>query len=385
MKRLNVLYLIRTWDLGGSHTIIRLLLKHLPKDRFNIVTVPYEDGGTGNPRFIESVHKEDGEVAPERIPWRSRKDWFEARRTIAELIAKYEVDLVHCHDTNSNVLVGIGRRRFPCAAIASPYGWWTPKWHVEAQINHWIENHLALPHFERVYTVSETMKKNVLKGGTPDERIRVIHTGLDVSQFDTGAPRKEVRAAFGIPEDGIVVGTVSRLFAEKGHAYLLEAAAMLAPDFPQLRLLIVGTGSEREPLGEQATCLGIGDKVLFTGFYDDLPGALRTMDIFAQPSILHEGFPTAVLEAQVAGLPVVASDIGGTFETIDAGVTGLLHPPADAQALADTLRQLLADPARRANMATAARPWIENSFTLKHMIDAMTQTYLEAVEEYATS
>lgn len=382
-KRFNVLYLIRTWALGGSHTIIRLLMKHLPADQFNIICVPYADRGTGNDAFIASVRRQGNDVAPERIPWQSRGNWFKARDTIADLIAKYEIDLVHCHDTNSNVLMGLGRSRFRCAAVASPYGWWTPRWHVQAQVNHWVENHLALPQFERVYTVSQTMGKNVLRGGTPQDRLRVIHTGLDLAYFDAGAPRAETRAQFGFGPDDVVVGTVSRLFAEKGHRYLLEAIALLKHECPTLRALIVGTGELLEPLRQQAAAAGLADRVVFTGFHEDLPGALRAMDLFAQPSILDEGFPTAVLEAQAAGLPVVASDIGGTWETIERGVTGVLTPPRDATALAGALQALVADPDRRKAMAAAARPWIERSFTLENMIAQMTATYHEAMDAYA--
>lgn len=382
-KRYNVLYLIRTWALGGSHTIIRLLMQHLPKDQFNVIVVPYDAPGRGNDDFIASVRRQGGDVAPDRIPWQSRGNWFKARDAIAGLITKYDINLVHCHDTNSNVLVGLGRRRFPCAAVASPYGWWTPRWHVQAQINHWVENHLALPNFERVYTVSQTMGKNVLRGGTPAERLRVIHTGLDLAYFDAGAPRAETRAQFGFAPDDVVVGTVSRLFAEKGHHYLIEAMAMLKDTCPALRAIVVGTGDLLEPLRAEAAAAGLADRVVFTGFHEDLPGALRAMDLFAQPSILDEGFPTAVLEAQAAGLPVIASDIGGTWETIDRDVTGILTLPRDAAALADALRSLVLDPARRAAMAAAARPWIERSFTLENMIAQMTSTYHEAMAEYA--
>lgn len=378
-RPLNVLYLIRTWALGGSHTIIRLLLKHLPRDEFNITVVPYDDWGTGNDAFTASVRRQGDDVAPERIPWRSRGNWFAARRTIATLIDRYGIDLVHCHDTNSNVLVGLGRGRFHCAAVASPYGWWTPRWHLRAQANHWVENHLALPRFERVYTVSQTMKKNVLRGGTPEDRVRVIHTGLDLAHIDSGAPRHETRARFGFDDGHVVVGTVSRLFAEKGHTHLLDALRLLRDDCPELRALIVGTGDLLEPLRRRAAELGLADRVVFTGFYDDLPGALRAMDLFAQPSVLDEGFPTAVLEAQAAGLPVVASDIGGTWETIDRDKTGLLVPPRDADALAGALRALTGDAGRRAAMAAEARPWIERSFTLDTMIRQMRETYHEAV------
>lgn len=381
-RRINVLYLIRTWDLGGSHTIIRLLLKHLPQDKFNIITVPYDAPGDGDARFVASVRAQGGDVAADRIPWKTRGQWFVARDTVEQLIAKYSIDLIHCHDTHSNVLVGIGRKRWPCACVASPYGWWERRWQLQAKAYHWAEKNLALPNFDRVYTVSQDMKSKILRGRTAADRIRVIHTGLDLDLFDKGGTRAAIRAQLGLPNDAVVLGTVSRLFREKGHCHLLDAAASLRDAHPALRLLIVGRGDQREALEAQARALGISDRVNFTGFFEDLPGALRAMDLFAQPSIDHEGFPTAVLEAQAAGLPVIASDIGGTHETMDRGRTGLLVPPGDSRALADAICSLLVDPTRRAAMAAAARPWIEASFTLQNMLDQMGTMYDEAIDLY---
>lgn len=383
MKRpINVLFLIRTWALGGSHTIIRLFLKHLPQDEFNIITVPYDAPGTGDADFIRSVQQQGNQVAPERISWNSRMNWFAARRTIGELIEKYDIDLIHAHDTHSIVLVGVGRNRFPVPAVGSPYGWWEAPWHVQAKAYHWVEKNIALPHFERVYTVSQNMKQKVLAGRTPEDRIRVIHTGIDLAQFETGASREDARAGFGFDDTHVVVGTVSRLFREKGHKHLLHAAALLRDSCPHLRLLIVGTGDQREALEAQAAQLGLRDRIVFTGFHADLPGALRAMDVFAQPSIDAEGFPTAVLEAQGAGLPVVVSDIGGTVETIHPGHTGLLVPPGDEAALAEAIRSLVDDPARRMAMAAQARPWIESQFTLPDMMRQMAATYHEAIAAY---
>jgi glycosyltransferase involved in cell wall biosynthesis len=382
LDRINVLYLIRTWALGGSHTIIRLLLNHLPEDRFNIITVPYDSPGTGNQDFVESVRREGKDVAPERIPWRSRGQWLPARKAVLKLIEKYDIHLIHAHDTHSNVLVGLGRGAFRCAAVASPYGWWEPKGAYRTRLYHALERQVALPNFERVITVSQDMKKKILKGRTREDRIRVIHTGLDLRLFDQGKSRQEVREELKIPGHAVVVGTVSRLFSEKGHRHLLDAAAKIIGASPQLYVLIVGTGDQREALEAQAQQLGIHRKVIFTGFYEDLPGALRAMDIFAQPSILHEGFPTAVLEAQAAGLPVVASNIGGTHETIRENETGILVPPGNDTALAQALRALVSEETRRKRMAAAARPFIASSFTLDNMVGQVAQTYEEALALY---
>lgn len=280
------------------------------------------------------------------------------------------------------MLVGVGRKRWPCACVGSPYGWWEPEGRLRPKVYHWIEKHLALPHFDRIYTVSEDMKQKVLEGRSRADRIRVIHTGIDLATVDQGADREQVRSALGIGPDDLVVGTVSRLFVEKGHRFLIQALSILTERFPKLRVLIVGTGDQRRALEEQVRTLLLGDRVLFTGYYEDLGGALRAMDIFAQPSIDHEGFPTALLEAQAAGLPVVASDIGGTKETFAVGRTGMLVPPADSVALAEALAVLCENDGHRRKLAAAARPWIESQFTLPEMIAQMGTVYDEAVAQY---
>ncbi len=381
--RLNVLYLIRTWAFGGSHTIILLLLKNLPKERFNIVCVPYETPSDADESFVKEARRHGLSVSDDRIPWQSRLNWRRARAKVDQLIHRHDIDLIHTHDTHSNVLIGLERIHWSCACVASAYGWWNSLFPIRRRLYQGIERMLALPKFERVITVSNHMRGKVLRGGRVSaDRVRVIHTGLDLAPISRKASGHELRTRFGIPDDACVVGTVSRVSSEKGHRYLLEAAARLAPSCPQLHLLIIGDGPARPDLEAQAAHLGISKHVTFPGFVDDLPSALAAMDIFAQPSVLEEGFPTSVLEAQVAGLPVVASDIGGTKETMDVDATGLLARPGDAGSLAEALEQLVRNPERRRAMGAAAPDWIERSFTLEHMIRQVADTYEEAIEAY---
>lgn len=377
----NVLYLIRTWALGGSHTIIFLLLKHLPRDRFNIITVPFDSHSGGDELFVAEAEKRGIAVAPERIPWKSRGAWGQARKAVGELIKQYDIGLVHAHDPHTDVLIGLGRKRWPCACVASPYGWWDRIFPLRSHVYTWIERQWALPQFERLITVSQHMKGKILRGPSDPGRVRVIHTGLDLAQVQHG-DGDAARARYGLPPEAVVVGTVSRIYVEKGHTYLMHAAARLKDLVPPVYLLIVGDGPLRPDLEAEAVELGIQDRVVFTGFCEDLPGALAAMDVFALPSILEEGFPTAVLEAQAAGLPVIATDKGGTRETIDVGQTGLLVPPKDAASLAGAIAELAQDVPRRKAMAQAAPEWIAGSFTLDDMIAQVAATYDEALAEW---
>ena len=376
--RMNVLFLVKTYGMGGAQTLIRMWLQHLPPEEFHIITVPYDAPGSGDQDFVESVRKQGNDVAPDRIPWRNRRYWCRARRHIESLVTKYDIDIIHTQDNLSNVLVGIGRARWPCACVASAYGWWEPKMAFKRRLYYSLERRFALPRFDRVYTNSYDMQRKIWAGGTPEERIRVIHTGFDVDQFVRRGRRALVRAKLGIAPDAVTIGTVSRLAPEKGHSYLLEAVKLLASEEPRLRLLIVGTGPQRERIEAEARRLGLLERLCLAGFYEDLAEVFEAMDVFALPSILEEGLPTSALEAQAAGLPIVASDIGGTRETIDIGGSGFLVPPRNARSLAEALRPLITTEHLRRQMGSRARQHIQQSFTLPSMMAQMTALYHEA-------
>ena len=138
----------------------------------------------------------------------------------------------------------------------------------------------------------------------------------------------------------------------KGIEYLLSAAAALRREFPALRVEIAGSGPQREKLEEAVAHAGLGGQVKFLGWIDDLTSVLPRWDVFVMPS-LEEGFPIAALDAMAAGLPVVATSVGGVPELIEDGKTGWLVPPRDAEALASRLRLLLCNPELRLSMGAA--------------------------------
>jgi len=386
MNRINVLYLVRTWALGGSHTIVQLLLKHLPRDRYHIVCVPYDTPSQSDQAFIDYLHRNGLSVADERIPWHDRANWYKARDTIAALITKYDIQLLHTHDPHSVVLAGLGRKRWPCACVASEYGYWRRLFPLRSHVYTFVENMFALPAYERVITVSDDMKRQILAGRTRPDKLRVIRTGLDLAALESPVSRESVRAFHGITEEDCVIGTVGRIYFEKGHGYLIMAVAGLATVYPNIRLMIVGTGPLLPGLKALAEKLGIQERVIFTGYVDDLAGTLKAMDIFALTSILEEGFPTVALEAQAMGLPVVATDMGGTRETLNAGKTGFLVPRKDVQALMSALGQLLASPPLREAMGQAGKAWLRSQFTLESMIAQVSAVYEEALAaHYGTS
>ncbi len=196
------------------------------------------------------------------------------------------------------------------------------------------------------------------------EPAHVIALGIDLDRFAGGKPT--------LPRDGPLVGTVARLAEQKGQRYLLEAASLL----PEARFAIVGDGELRPELEALAAKLGVAERVLFTGARDDVPDLLASFDVFAFPS-LFEGLCLAVIEAQAAGIPVVATPVGGIRETVVDGETGLLVPPRDAGALAAAIRRLLDDPDAAARMAAEAKSRVRDQFSVERMVERTLALYAE--------
>jgi glycosyltransferase involved in cell wall biosynthesis len=215
---------------------------------------------------------------------------------------------------------------------------------------------------DAVVAVSQAVASRVVDGPA-----RVIYAGVTVPPGDP--PALPHRAT-----SEIILGTAGRLVELKGIEYLLNAASVLRREFPALRVQIAGSGPQREKLEEAVAHFGLVGHVEFLGWIDDLNSVLPRWDVFVMPS-LEEGFPIAALDAMAAGLPVVATSVGGVPELIEDGTTGWLVPPRDADALASRLRLLLSNPELRLSMGAAGYARVRDHFSAAQMAESFAQLY----------
>jgi glycosyltransferase involved in cell wall biosynthesis len=201
-------------------------------------------------------------------------------------------------------------------------------------------------------------------GGLDPGRLTVIENGVDVAAYSP-APRVP-RAAWGIGDDR-VVGHVARLEHEKDQDTLLRAFRVVVDRCARARLMIIGTGTLRAPLEEQAGALGIADRVTFLGARADVRDFLPHADVFALSST-SEGLPLTVLEAMACARPVVATAVGEVPRAVVPGVTGVLVPPKEPAALADALLGVLCDPARARAMGRAGREKVQAEFSIERTV-----------------
>jgi glycosyltransferase involved in cell wall biosynthesis len=216
----------------------------------------------------------------------------------------------------------------------------------------------------------------------PVDRVHVIPNGVDTDRFRPQPKDPSFLSQFGVPASAFVVGIVAQLRPEKNHEMLLHAAARIRERAANAHFLIVGDGQRRSVLESLASQLGLENCVHFLGARRDIPRLLPNFDLFALCSKM-EANPVSILEAQACGVPVVATRVGSIGDTVTDGVTGLLVPPEDAEALADAVSDLITDEQRRGQMGLAARKNVELTWSLDRMVhgyeDLIERIYAQKV------
>jgi glycosyltransferase involved in cell wall biosynthesis len=224
-----------------------------------------------------------------------------------------------------------------------------------------------------VIAISDGVRRALLEAGVDGDRIRVVPSGIDPAAFTIDpAARAELRRAWGARDEDVVVIVVGALERRKGHGVLLDAAARLAPGL-RLRWVFCGEGSLEAELRTRVTARGL--PVTFLGFRGDVARCLAAADVAALPS-RHEGLGVAALEAMAAGLPVVASRVGGLAEVVIDGETGRLVGVEDAPSLAAALDALARDPETRRRMGRAGRERVGVRYSAAAMAEGTLACYL---------
>jgi len=284
---------------------------------------------------------------------------------LAVRLRRRGVELVHSHEFAMNVYAGAAARLAGLPTVATVHG---RSWATERQRRVWSYRLLRQAGM-RLVAVSRDLTA-FLEGRMklPSGAFDVVHNGIRipaiVPAIDHAGRRTSARRELAIPADGPLLVAVGNLYPVKDHATLLRAVAGL----PFARVAIAGRGSEEASLRALAAELRIADRVHLLGLRDDIDRVLLAADVFVQPS-RSEGLPLSILEAMAAGLPVVATAVGGIPEAVVAGETGALVPPADPAALAEALRSLLERPDRGLTLGCAGRARVTGEFSVAAMVD----------------
>jgi len=294
---------------------------------------------------------------------------YEVARLAAWLIQR-RVEIVNTHSSNDGWTAGLAARvallpiliRSRHIEVDYPNRFWS------ALAFRWLPHHV-------ITTSRRIADRLVAELGVPASRVTCVATGVDPARFHPKMPGT-LRQELGLAPDVALVGMISVLRSWKGHATFLEAAAQLLADGKRrIHFVIAGDGPAREEWTRKIALDPWKGHVTLIGHRADVPNVLASLAVLVLPSYAHEGIPQIILQAQAMARPVVATTIGGIPEVVADGVTGLLVPPRDGDALAEKIAAVLDDPALAASLGQAARAQIEKSYSLNAMGERLLGLY----------
>lgn len=236
---------------------------------------------------------------------------------------------------------------------------------------------------KKIIAVSHFTKRELLEYyKIREDKIRVIHNGVDVNKFKPAPDKRKVKEALGFNPDDLAIVSVGRLYARKGLFTLIESMPAVVKRFKNAKFIISGKGQsdEMRKLIAHAEKLGVKNNIIFTGYYPDkkLPKLYQAADVFAF-STFYEHHPFAVLEALATGLPVVTTTVGGIPETIESDKNGFLVEPFNPRQFADRILYLFEHPAEAAEMGALARKTVEERFDWRIVVKKVLKVYDEAL------
>lgn len=359
LERATIGYFITELSTGGAQTALRCLLEGLNRDRFSpTVACLYNGDGA----VAQDIRAMGVQVFDARM--RHKID-LGALLRLYRWIRLVRPTILHTSLFHANLSGRILGRLAGVPVVVCSERTMAMESEWRYRFNRW-----TIGLVDCVTTVSANVRSFCTSHiGLPADKLVVIYNGVELPSAPL-ASTIEVRAELGLPPGGLVIGAVSRLDPVKGVSVLVEALAQV----DEVYLAVIGDGPERAPLASLAGSLGVANRIRWTGHRRDVSHCLPAFDLFVQPS-LHEGLPNAVLEAMAAGLPVVATAVGGTPEVVVDGVTGILVPPRDPDALAEAIACLLRDPDLRCKMGQMGQERVAQSFTVERMVEQTERLY----------
>jgi glycosyltransferase involved in cell wall biosynthesis len=372
-RNLRVIHVVLSLDPGGLERVVLSLARSARGFNQDVSVLCLERPGALAPQFDALGVKVTSLAKPPGVRW-------ELVDQIRAVFRDTRPDVVHTHQISALLYAGRAARRERVAAV------------LHTRHLNYTEGRKTLPRRLRSlvlwrYASSYAHRfcccsQDAVESAGAFRAIRrknlfYVPNGIDTALFGAvGGHRAAAREQLGIPATSPVVGSVSRLAEVKQQDVLIRALARLRPEFPDARLLLVGDGPTRPRLEHLVAELGMADVVRFAGYQSNPERFLAAMDVFALPS-RAEGMPLVVLEAWAAGLPVVATRVGGIPWMIEDGRTGYVVESGDVGGLAARLRPLLADPAKAREMGRAGQEVARAEYDVSVMAGSYDRHYRE--------
>jgi glycosyltransferase involved in cell wall biosynthesis len=370
MERLRILFFLNSVVRAGVEEVVLSLVRGLDRDRFEVhLAAP--------PPLLQSFAPDLNGCDVRTLAIDLQSVWqFREMRRLAAYLRRERIQIVNSHLFRATLFAApIARLAGVPVVVETTHGpeawrrsWWKRKCWVDRCIERLVTANIAVSQANADYLV--TRKRY------PHAKIHVVPNGRDLARYRAIEAEQllSLRRRFELRPEDRIVAVVGRLEPQKGHAYLLRALPDVVRRFPTLRVVLVGEGSLRAALQDTVRSNGLEEQVLFAGSTPAVAPFYHLAEFVVLPS-LYEGMPLVAIEAGAAGRAVIATDVDGTREVIEADRTGLLVPPACSTALTTAMLSLLTDPGRSRTLGTAAQARVERLFSITRQLEMTSRIY----------
>lgn len=367
-KKINLFYVIADSSLTGAPRHLLSLVDYLDKKEFAISVILPQGP------LAEELSKRKINVF--LVPMKSRSD-IAAVSAIRRLLVKYDPDILHVHGQRAGLIGRFAVRNLPIKVVYTEHTR-TLQFKLANSALDWahIRAMQMLDKFTNInIAVSKAVADFLIQSKiTQPHKIKIIHNGISLSaNKHIDGQALELVNQYGLKKQDIIIGTIGSLNIQKDTATLIKAMPRVITKLPKAKLVIVGSGPLKHKLQKLTQKLGISQNVIFAGVIKEIPGILQIFTVFVLPS-RSEAFGISILEAMKAGVPVIATNVGGIPEIITNNRNGILIEAGDSKTLASSIIRLVNDRKLQQKFSKAGEETIKN-FSINKMVQATVKVY----------
>ncbi len=371
---INVLHLINYPGNGGTEKYVLSLAQRLHKNKCNFYLAWSKEGS-----LIKTV--EELGIETIKIDMRNPFD-IKAAWNLKKICGKYSIHIIHTHFLRERYIAVLSKILGNKCALINTVHIFSPQ---NTLIN--ILNSIFSLFEDRIITVCEALKKHLIAAGMNEQKIDVIYNGVDTDIWN-GKRTGNIRKEFGISDDDVVITSVARFTEEKGHIFLLETIKCFKKLIShnknkltcKIYFLLVGDGEMLDKCKNFAGMFKINDITIFTGFRKDVRDIYHDSDIFISHSE-SEGLSIAILEAMACGLPVIATDVGGSNEIMgEMCECGKLVQYGDKKAFAEVIGKYVNNSVLKNKCANIAKQYVKSKFNLNDTVKKTYEKYISSIK-----
>jgi len=372
-KKIKIMHLINSFTLTGAEKLAFDIVSRMDKKKFDIFICAVEVKKNNIERYMREKLENYGvkTITINKIPTTNKQRVILIIK-LAKIFSKNKIDILHTHcsapDLYGRISAFLTHINLVFSTIHNTKGYSLQR---ERIMKNFCTKYIAIS--------KEVEEYALVKLKIPSKKIKVIYNGIDVENFINCLVKKENKLKeLGINNYDKIVTTVGRVNEQKGHIFFVKAAELVLKKFPDTNFLIIGNSQVDKDLYQKLIKIiknkNLGNKIIFTGVRQDVPEILAVSDVFVLSSI-YEGFALVTIEAAMASLPIVATDVGSIRQIVNNGENGLIVPPKDINALANGIKFILSDEDRAKKMGLKGKR-IAKKFTIEKTVSEYEKLYL---------